>query len=189
MSILIAILLLFTISNHIQHLREKPILNPQPKYFVTISGYISPKLKGKFNLTFEQISSTTADACFHEVSMLSGLMEAPNKIDLYRAQPNSKGYYVLKIPLDKYNSGYCHWIPWSLSYSYDKNFKPIDYSTPLINYGNITEKYNPKKYDLICDNKKLKCKIKLKNGTSMILFLKTKDSLTLNFNMLLNNGK
>lgn len=89
--------------------KEKPVINPHPKVFYTISGVISPEFKGHKYLTFAQTYVSTNPKCDHEGNILAGLKESQVRTDYYPVNTNANGNYKIKIPLDKYLPGECEW--------------------------------------------------------------------------------
>ena len=79
------------------------------KYFVTISGNISPHLKKPMYLGFWAQYAAYNPKCSTWVNWFAGVKGMPAKTVFYPALPNSKGDYVIKIPIDKYRAGRCDW--------------------------------------------------------------------------------
>lgn len=170
---------------------EEPQLNPNPKYFLTITGNIAPELKDEVSLSFFQTYGGYSEACIKTVNWLEGVKGSPSKEDTYSAILDSTGYYSLKIPLDKYLPGKCGWVPFSLSYNFQLKNHPISTPEALANFDDKNqqyEKYNPSEYNLICSKNLAHCSIDIARGTSMALFFLPDQSVTLIFNVKINKG-
>jgi hypothetical protein len=93
-----------------------PILNPHPKYFFKAYGTLAPGIKKSIKLSFVLDYSTEKKECLVSVNKLAGVYSVRNEITKYTIKPDKNGYYQLKIPLDKYEPGYCNWSWGSIHY-------------------------------------------------------------------------
>lgn len=114
--IVVMIIAIFVVHHYVFKLRNAPIINKDQKYFLIIHGNISPQLHRAVHLFFLQTYVGTATQCYHTTNVLAGAEAGPYRTMNYQAVPNSSGSYTVKIPLDKYRLGYCHWVPWTLQY-------------------------------------------------------------------------
>ena len=87
----------------------QPTINPTPKYFVTISGNIDPKMKKPIYMGFWVSYGGYNKECSSIPNKWSGISYMPGKVDFYSAKPNKKGDYTVKIPIDRYKKGKCDW--------------------------------------------------------------------------------
>jgi len=91
-----------------KHAREKhrylPVINPHPKQFITISGYIDKNLTGEFLFSY----ATHNKEC--ETSpLVTGASISRIKTLRYLIKPNNKDKFTLIIPADKFLTGFCNW--------------------------------------------------------------------------------
>jgi hypothetical protein len=108
--------------------KSKPQTNPHPKYFVTISGHINPKLSKPIYLGFWARYGAINPKCKVWINRLEGVKGMPAKTQFFKPSPNTKGDYAIKIPIDRYQSGMCDWKMAEVDMT--ASFKPInsDYS-------------------------------------------------------------
>ncbi len=87
--------------------------NPHPKQFLTLYGKIDPKIQ---KVILSVYYGTTNPKCDHYVSWIEGA--TGNYAISYdiTLQPNQDGTYEQKIPIDKYEKGFCDWEPGDVSY-------------------------------------------------------------------------
>lgn len=100
--------------------KYKPVVNPQPRYFMTVEGRVDPILTKKFKLKLGMRYYSTNPKCrvlSQYSSPLEGAKFDRDLSDFYVVKPNDAGQYHIKIPLDKYKSGYCRWQPLWLGYT------------------------------------------------------------------------
>lgn len=96
--------------------QEQPKLNPNPKYYVTISGNIQPHMRYPETLLFRATYGAYKPSCHKTINWLAGVSGMPGKPDYYPVHPDAEGNYVVKIPIDRYLAGQCDWkIAWILS--------------------------------------------------------------------------
>jgi len=106
-----------------QHEKNKPQLNPHPKYRVTISGNIAPNLKWPMYFGFWATYAAYNPKCKVDVNTFEGVSGQPGHPIFYPVKPDKKGDYQIKIPIDYYLPGKCDWkIAW-IDYSY--GYHPI----------------------------------------------------------------
>ena len=93
---------------------NQPKLNPQPKYFVTISGNIEPHMQYPMTVIYKATYAAYNPNCSTMINRLEGVQGMPGYSDYYPAKPNSHGDYKVKIPIDKFLPGKCGWeIAWT----------------------------------------------------------------------------
>lgn len=98
------------------------IVNPTPKYFVTIKGNIEPHMPYPMTVMFRASYAAYNPKCAVKQGWLSasGLSAMPAKNVIYSAKPDKQGNYVIKIPIDAYQTGSCDWkIAW-IMYAFKK---------------------------------------------------------------------
>lgn len=98
---------------HKHQLAPKP--NPNPKYFVIVSGNIEPHMPYPQTIMLRATYAGYNPQCKQHVSMFnaSGLSYMPAKSVVYAAKPNKQGDYEIKVPIDAYQLGKCDWkIAW-----------------------------------------------------------------------------
>ena len=86
-----------------------PVVNPHPRYFMTVQGHISPSLKDKVKLKWIATYSSTEKKCDVIYNHLEGVVGWRQIKLKHIATANASGDYELKIPLDRYKPGDCHW--------------------------------------------------------------------------------
>ena len=161
--------------------KKKPKLNPNPQYFLTIKGYISPKLSRTIQLAFEQTYAARNNKCSKVTNVLAGFESLPAKHDTYHIKPDKKGYYQVMIPMDKYLPGYCNWQPWELEHTLNKREEA--YESPrgfsFISYDNEkSNSNNPKVFEYICKNALNTCRVKIPPHTYADIYIRTDRSFT-----------
>lgn len=121
--------------------KERPQENPHPQYYLTLKGHIAKSLRNEVRLRFIQTVAALSDKCTHVTNHLEGVTGNPTKSHTYVAEPDAKGNYEIKVPLDKYLPGYCDWQPWAMGitltdqeYYYDSN------GLAFITYSNTESK-------------------------------------------------
>jgi len=96
--------------------KYKPTINPHPKYFMTVKGFIDPRLNDRIHLTIVAEYDNYNPKCNMWISHLQGA-EGPWQIFRdYPVHPDKKGDYHIKIPLDYYQSGKCDWHAAAIRY-------------------------------------------------------------------------
>ena len=86
-----------------------PQLNPEPKYFITYQGFIDPSLNNLVQLTILTVYETTNPECEEDTNPLAGVLTPRKRSSYIHIQPNAKGHFYYKVPLDKYLPGFCKW--------------------------------------------------------------------------------
>jgi len=171
-------------------MKEKPKLNPQPQYFLTLHGVVSPKLNKTIQLTFIQAYVGSNPKCAKTTNFLAGIKENPSRSIVYHIHPESNGHYQVKIPLDRYTSGFCQWAPWALGYTLSQeDFELQSDGYGLINYDNKqSQKYNPSYINFICKNAD-SCHVRIPRNSDAIIYLRTNKSYTQELNILSKEEK
>ncbi len=96
-------------------------------------------------------------------------------------QPDERGHYELRIPLDRYLTGSCEWQPYSLGVrlSNDKNADAAGF----VVYGKPSSGI-PTVYNRVCGDTPGSCRVRIPKGTNAIFRLSGTQSSTQNFNLL-----
>ena len=84
-------------------------LNPHPQYFMTVKGFIDPRLVKHIHLTMVAEYNNYNPKCNMWVSRFNGVNVPWQIFHDYPVHPDSKGNYQVKIPLDYYQPGKCDW--------------------------------------------------------------------------------
>jgi hypothetical protein len=115
-----------------------PKPNPHPKYFVTISGNIEPHMPYPQTLMFRATYGAYNPSCKVWISHLEGVQGIAGHTVYYPAQPNAKGDYKVKIPIDAYKPGKCGWkIAWVM-YTTVKHIPPKrDWNDDHLYFGDM----------------------------------------------------
>ncbi len=111
--------------------KYKPKLNPHPKYFFNVKGYVDPKLIGHINVGWRVGYIGTDKRCDYVENSFEGVNSARYVTVYYHPKPNEAGHYHVSIPIDKYLSGYCHWQAFRIETNYGNGDKS--------GYGEITD--------------------------------------------------
>lgn len=83
-------------------------INPQPQYFLTVQGKIAPQLKRQVHLKIIANYYTTNKDCNYAIDTDRNISyQHFDKITTIN--PDAKGNYQSKIPLDYYLPGLCGW--------------------------------------------------------------------------------
>ena len=91
----------------------QPKTNPNPKFFVKISGNIKPKMRHPITIMYKATYAAYNKKCDRNISWLEGIKGMSEHSDYYPAQPDIQGNYKIKIPIDRYLPGKCNWkISW-----------------------------------------------------------------------------
>jgi hypothetical protein len=113
---LLVVIIIFGIIYAVKQHKYLPRRNDKPHYFMTVQGYISPKLKNKVALTWTSTYYTTNPACQTTVNPLEGVYAARMKSFTLHIKPSAEGRYHTKYPINALTSGYCHWRLMYISY-------------------------------------------------------------------------
>lgn len=124
--------------------REHPQENPHPQYYLTLKGHIAKPLQSKVRLRFIQSYVGMNPKCAVASNPLSGIKENPARSFTHVAELDTNGNYEIKVPLDKYLPGYCHWQSWGMGLTMtDQEYHYISTGLAFINYSNKEAKpYN-----------------------------------------------
>ena len=96
--------------------KYKPTINPHPKYFMTVKGFIDPRLNDRIHLTIVAEYDNYNPKCNMWISHLQGASSPWQIFHDYKIKSDSKGSYHIKIPLDYYQPGKCDWHVAYISY-------------------------------------------------------------------------
>lgn len=90
-------------------------INKKAKSFLTIKGHISPQLTGSLSLWY----ATNNPACKITINHFEGVSSIrTRKLFTYAINPDSKGQFSLRLPIDKVQPGYCKWQVRSILYTF-----------------------------------------------------------------------
>ena len=106
-----------------------PKVNPNPKYFMTVKGFIDPRLKGRIHLTIVAEYNNYNPKCNLWISHLQGANTPWQIFRDYKIKPDAKGGYEIKIPLDHYQQGKCNWHVAAIRY---RDYKASDGNSPFV---------------------------------------------------------
>ena len=168
--------------------RERPQENPHPQYYLTLKGHIAKPLQNKVRLRFIQAYVGSNPKCAAESDPISGIKENPARSFTHLAELDANGNYEIKVPLDKYLPGYCHWQSYDMGITLtnqEYHYESDGYG--FINYNDkqsaSTYLANPKIYNYLCpinvDNTEAgdNCDISLVPSASMLpIYFKTNHS-------------
>ena len=107
-----------------------PKVNPHPKYFMTVKGFIDPRLQQRIHLTMIAEYDNFNPKCNMWVSYFEGADASWQIFHTYKIRPNHQGNYQIKIPLDYYQPSRCNWHAAAISYKDDD--APSDGDSPQI---------------------------------------------------------
>ncbi len=163
--ITIFIVAIFLISGIIAYILQhrndsyKPVINPNPKQFITISGKIDPRISGKIIATYQNSNRK----CFVTTNWLEVGPEPRTKEFTYPIKTNNK--YSLKLPVDEILKGKCGWK--FEDFDFKANFHDLSNRNLLFYFKNKASKRNKEfRATSICrtstyENKKyFECKIR-----------------------------
>ena len=97
------------VKDYFNNLKYKPVVNPNPQYFMTIHGSISPTLIGKVRLKWVAVYASSEAQCDVTYDTFEGIVGWRTVEVPYIAKPLASGDYSFKIPIDYYQPGYCKW--------------------------------------------------------------------------------
>ncbi len=86
-----------------------PHKKAHPRYFVTISGNISPHLSKPIYLGYWAHYAAYNPKCGEWINWVEGVKGMPARTHFYPAKPNKSEDYVIKVPIDQYKAGRCDW--------------------------------------------------------------------------------
>ena len=182
LSIIISLLLLLSSCHHKDNLltgKYQPQLNPHPKYFFTVQGYVAPELINHIKVGWRITYIGANDKCDYVANSFEGINASRSVTVYYHPKPNSSGHYQIKIPLDKYSSGYCHWQACTVETNYG--------TEDLDGYSTMTQ-YCPCGTDKRCDQIKYvkENKYRTHNSSTGDCYLKPDGSLICKWRPLLS---
>ena len=97
--------------------KYKPVVNPHPQYFVTVSGHIDPELAKAVHLSWQTTAWTKNKKCNVTYNKLEGVVGWRNQVTHYPVKIDAHGNYSIKIPIDHYLPGYCAWQMRTISFN------------------------------------------------------------------------
>lgn len=115
-------------SNHKKSNKYSPQINLHPKHFVTIKGYIDPRLQHRIKINWITRFYTQNKSCEITINEFEGVHAPRMKSVTLKITPNRKGAFKYKLPTDKYLPGYCIWK--TLTAYYQLNDKNKNLGTP-----------------------------------------------------------
>jgi hypothetical protein len=116
-TIIISLLLLLSGCHHKNNLltgKYQPRLNPRPKYFFTVQGYVAPELRKYVDIKWQAIYVGSDKRCDYVVNSFEGINGSRFAEINYHPIPDANGHYTIHIPLDAYLPGYCKWTVFEL---------------------------------------------------------------------------
>lgn len=107
-----------------------PDINPNPRYFMTVQGYIDPALNNLVQLTIIATYYTTNPKCDYTVDSWAGVSayRVINKPVVVKT--DNTGHYKYRIPLDLYKPAFCGWEIDTIAYKIDNSVP--DYNAYII---------------------------------------------------------
>ncbi len=96
-----------------------PEINLRPRYFMTVRGYVDPKIKDDVQLEFITIYYTTNPACKYTINYFEGVSSYREIDHVIKVKTDQHGNYKYAIPLDLYKPGFCGWNIVDISYKTD----------------------------------------------------------------------
>lgn len=92
---------------------KKPVPNPHPKYFVTITGNIQPHMPYPMTVIYQATYAAYHPSCGVWISRIEGVKGMAGHTVYYPVHPNAQGNFKVHIPIDAYVPGKCNWrIAW-----------------------------------------------------------------------------
>lgn len=116
--------------------KYRPTLNPHPKYFMTVKGFIDPRLQDHIHLTIIAEYDNYNPKCNYWVSHFEGVSASWQIYHDFPIQTKRDGKYSINIPLDYYQPGQCKWHIAAIRY---RDYKTTDGSSPQIIIFGITK--------------------------------------------------
>ena len=120
--------------------KYKPTVNPHPKYFMTVKGFIDPRLQHRIHLTIVVEYDTYNPKCDLWISHFNGVQSPWQIFNDYPIHPDNKGNYHIKIPLDYYLPGKCDWNAAAILY---RDYKTSDSNSPFVVMFDQKARLNP----------------------------------------------
>ncbi len=99
-----------------------PIVNPHPKYFMTVKGKIDPRLIGKITLGIQGMYVTNNKVCDNTYNLFGKYIDHRYKmVTFYPTTDPRSSDYEIKAPLDYFEPDFCKWSILTLG-DYSGNF-------------------------------------------------------------------
>jgi hypothetical protein len=96
-----------------------PSERAQPKKLLQINGEVDPTLKIEIDILY----TTAKKSCYKTVNWLEGAKSPRiHRVSIPIQQAGTR--YSATVPLDKLESGFCEWAPFSVNYIISKDGKP-----------------------------------------------------------------
>jgi len=83
----------------------KPVVNPNPKKFLTIKGHIESGLRVRLSVGY----ITQNPKCDATTNWLEGVSGSRGHLLFYYLKPNAQGNYQIPLPIDGLEPGVCRW--------------------------------------------------------------------------------
>src|SRR3989339_391722 len=95
-----------------------PQLNPTPKYFMTAAGFIDSPLQGKVRLVWIAYyrAFNNIDQCKEVLNPVDAVSVPKEKKYFFSVPITKKEVYEYRIPLDKFQHGFCDWRIYKIDY-------------------------------------------------------------------------
>jgi hypothetical protein len=93
-----------------------PVLNQAPKYYIILKGHIDSSLQPYFKLKWNVAYYGMKSICPQVLNEVAGIVAPQQEHEIFITRPDKRGNYSVKIYLDKYLPGYCHWAMGSILY-------------------------------------------------------------------------
>lgn len=93
----------------IPKIKYYPWRNFQPQYSVTIKGHVDPKIAGVVKLKWIANYSSSVPECDVMYNWFSGNIGPRSRVISFSPIIQPSGDYEVKIPIDYFKPGYCHW--------------------------------------------------------------------------------
>ncbi len=97
---------------------QPKIAKTPSKYFMTVKGYVAPEYRKHLKLTWILVYETHNPKCDYTISKFNGVYSSQDKLLFYKVKPDSSGHYEYKLPLQKYEPGFCKWAVSGLYYAF-----------------------------------------------------------------------
>ncbi len=107
----------FWIKNH----AHKPVLNPNPKNFIYLTGTIAAQFKYTGHLIFIMEYMAMNPSCSHSYGLLESLTYPKTKLEKRWIYTDKYNQYKIRFAMDKYLPGYCDWQPYALDYDFTRS--------------------------------------------------------------------
>ena len=135
-----------------------PKVNPHPKYFMTVKGFIDPRLQQRIHLTIVAEYDNFNPKCNLWISHFEGADTPWQIFHDYKIKPDNTGHYKIKIPLDHYQPGKCDWDIAGVRYRTEKQ---SDGDASVLAFFDVKTHYNKSQkfggMSFNCSHKKYSC--------------------------------